>query len=214
VRVGKLLMSAVFRRQATDETQGFMKVLVGANDDRILGFTMICADAGEVMAVMIAPALAAEVALVVLNYATSQGVAGKAVEDITRAGGKAVHRGIGRRCADHHGASVFAKTRSPTGAGEQRGLSVQSAGLMALWSMFFNGGDGTLRRMQSPARPCIRVEQPREVRRRYSARQMVACGSNDNEMFLFDATTGCVRWRLETRTAGDEKGSISPRPSF
>ena len=36
----------------TDETQGFLKVLVGANDDRILGFTMIGADAGEVMAVM------------------------------------------------------------------------------------------------------------------------------------------------------------------
>ena len=52
VRVGKLPMSAVFRREATDETQGFMKVLVGANDDRILGFTMIGADAGEVMAVM------------------------------------------------------------------------------------------------------------------------------------------------------------------
>ena len=50
VRVGKLPMSAVLRREATDETQGFMKVLVGANDDRILGFTMIGADAGEVMA--------------------------------------------------------------------------------------------------------------------------------------------------------------------
>jgi pyruvate/2-oxoglutarate dehydrogenase complex dihydrolipoamide dehydrogenase (E3) component len=52
VRLGKLPMSAVLRREATDETQGFMKVLVGANDDRILGFTMIGADAGEVMAVM------------------------------------------------------------------------------------------------------------------------------------------------------------------
>ena len=49
VRVGKLPMSAVNRREATDETQGFMKVLVSANDDRILGFTMIGADAGEVM---------------------------------------------------------------------------------------------------------------------------------------------------------------------
>jgi pyruvate/2-oxoglutarate dehydrogenase complex dihydrolipoamide dehydrogenase (E3) component len=29
-----------------------MKVLVGANDDRILGFTMIGAEAGEVMAAM------------------------------------------------------------------------------------------------------------------------------------------------------------------
>jgi pyruvate/2-oxoglutarate dehydrogenase complex dihydrolipoamide dehydrogenase (E3) component len=50
VRIGKLPMSAVLRREATDETQGFMKVLVGANDDRILGFTMIGSDAGEVMA--------------------------------------------------------------------------------------------------------------------------------------------------------------------
>ena len=49
VRVGKLPMSAVLRGEATDETQGFMKVLIGANDDRILGFTMIGADAGEVM---------------------------------------------------------------------------------------------------------------------------------------------------------------------
>jgi pyruvate/2-oxoglutarate dehydrogenase complex dihydrolipoamide dehydrogenase (E3) component len=52
VRVGKLPMSEVLRREATDETQGFMKVLVGSNDDRILGFTMIGADAGEVMATM------------------------------------------------------------------------------------------------------------------------------------------------------------------
>jgi len=52
VRVGKLPMSSVLRREATDEIQGFMKVLVGANDDRILGFTMIGADAGEVLAVI------------------------------------------------------------------------------------------------------------------------------------------------------------------
>lgn len=52
VRVGKLPMNAVLRREATDETQGFMKVLVGANDGRILGFTMIGADAGEVLAAM------------------------------------------------------------------------------------------------------------------------------------------------------------------
>jgi pyruvate/2-oxoglutarate dehydrogenase complex dihydrolipoamide dehydrogenase (E3) component len=52
VRIGKLPMNAVLRREATDQTQGFMKVLVGANDDRILGFTMIGADAGEVMAAM------------------------------------------------------------------------------------------------------------------------------------------------------------------
>jgi pyruvate/2-oxoglutarate dehydrogenase complex dihydrolipoamide dehydrogenase (E3) component len=49
VRVAKLPMAAVLRTEATDEKQGFMKVLVGA-DDRILGFTMIGSEAGEVMA--------------------------------------------------------------------------------------------------------------------------------------------------------------------
>jgi pyruvate/2-oxoglutarate dehydrogenase complex dihydrolipoamide dehydrogenase (E3) component len=52
VRVAKLPMSRVLRTEATDETQGFMKVLVGQNDDRILGFTMIGSEAGEVMAAM------------------------------------------------------------------------------------------------------------------------------------------------------------------
>jgi len=50
VRVAKLPMSAVLRTEATDETQGFMKAVVGGDDDRILGFTMIGAEAGEVMA--------------------------------------------------------------------------------------------------------------------------------------------------------------------
>jgi pyruvate/2-oxoglutarate dehydrogenase complex dihydrolipoamide dehydrogenase (E3) component len=49
VRVAKLPTSAVLRAQTTDERQGFMKALVGG-DDRILGFTMIGAEAGEVMA--------------------------------------------------------------------------------------------------------------------------------------------------------------------
>jgi pyruvate/2-oxoglutarate dehydrogenase complex dihydrolipoamide dehydrogenase (E3) component len=52
VRVARLPMSGVRRTATTGETQGFMKVLVGAGDDRILGFTMIGADAGEVMAVV------------------------------------------------------------------------------------------------------------------------------------------------------------------
>jgi pyruvate/2-oxoglutarate dehydrogenase complex dihydrolipoamide dehydrogenase (E3) component len=52
VRVARLPMANVLRTEATDETQGFMKVLVGANDDRILGFTMIGSEAGEVMAAM------------------------------------------------------------------------------------------------------------------------------------------------------------------
>ena len=49
VRVARLPMSGVLRTLATDETQGFMKVLVSADDDRILGFTMIGSEAGEVM---------------------------------------------------------------------------------------------------------------------------------------------------------------------
>jgi len=52
VRTATLPMSRVLRTEATDATEGFMKVLVGANDDRILGFTMIGSDAGEVMAAM------------------------------------------------------------------------------------------------------------------------------------------------------------------
>jgi pyruvate/2-oxoglutarate dehydrogenase complex dihydrolipoamide dehydrogenase (E3) component len=52
VRVGKLPMKAVLRTAATDETLGFMKVLVSGNDDRILGFTMIGSEAGEVVAVV------------------------------------------------------------------------------------------------------------------------------------------------------------------
>jgi pyruvate/2-oxoglutarate dehydrogenase complex dihydrolipoamide dehydrogenase (E3) component len=50
VRVARLPMTGVRRTATTDETQGFMKVLVGASDDRILGFTMIGAEAGEVLA--------------------------------------------------------------------------------------------------------------------------------------------------------------------
>jgi pyruvate/2-oxoglutarate dehydrogenase complex dihydrolipoamide dehydrogenase (E3) component len=50
VRVAKLPMRKVLRTLATDETTGFMKALVGAKDDRILGFTMIGSEAGEVMA--------------------------------------------------------------------------------------------------------------------------------------------------------------------
>ena len=50
VRVARLPMTGVRRTATTDETQGFMKVLVGGSDDRILGFTMIGAEAGEVMA--------------------------------------------------------------------------------------------------------------------------------------------------------------------
>ncbi|MGK9235174.1 FAD-dependent oxidoreductase [Inquilinus limosus] len=49
VRVARLPMAHVLRTEATDEAQGFMKVVVG-RDDRILGFTMIGSEAGEVLA--------------------------------------------------------------------------------------------------------------------------------------------------------------------
>jgi pyruvate/2-oxoglutarate dehydrogenase complex dihydrolipoamide dehydrogenase (E3) component len=51
-RIARLPMGAVLRTQTTDETAGFMKALVGEADDRIVGFTMIGAEAGEVVAVV------------------------------------------------------------------------------------------------------------------------------------------------------------------
>jgi pyruvate/2-oxoglutarate dehydrogenase complex dihydrolipoamide dehydrogenase (E3) component len=57
-RVARLPMSAVLRAQTTGESQGFMKALVGG-DDRMLGFTMIGAEAGEVIAVVQTAMLAA-----------------------------------------------------------------------------------------------------------------------------------------------------------
>ena len=48
-RVAKLPISSVLRALTTDETEGFMKVLVGAEDDRIIGFAMIGAEADNVM---------------------------------------------------------------------------------------------------------------------------------------------------------------------
>ena len=52
VRVAKLPMSFVLRTRTTAETRGFMKALLDARTDRILGFTMIGPEAGEVMAVV------------------------------------------------------------------------------------------------------------------------------------------------------------------
>jgi pyruvate/2-oxoglutarate dehydrogenase complex dihydrolipoamide dehydrogenase (E3) component len=52
VRVAKLPMAAVLRAQTISETRGFMKALVEANGERILGFTLIGAEAGEVMTVV------------------------------------------------------------------------------------------------------------------------------------------------------------------
>ena len=52
VRVLKLPMAAVLRTRTIDETRGFMKALIETDGDRILGFTMIGPEAGEVMAVV------------------------------------------------------------------------------------------------------------------------------------------------------------------
>jgi pyruvate/2-oxoglutarate dehydrogenase complex dihydrolipoamide dehydrogenase (E3) component len=52
VRVATLPMSAVLRTRTIAETRGFMKALVDAQHDRILGFTMLGPEAGEVMAVV------------------------------------------------------------------------------------------------------------------------------------------------------------------
>ena len=52
VRVARLPMTSVLRARAIGETRGFMKVLVDARSDRILGFTMLGHGAGEVVAVV------------------------------------------------------------------------------------------------------------------------------------------------------------------
>ena len=49
-RVAKLPMNSVLRTQTTGEGKGFMKALVSASDDRILGFTMIGAEADGLLA--------------------------------------------------------------------------------------------------------------------------------------------------------------------
>lgn len=52
VRIAELPIVAVLRSRTMSETRGFMKALVAADCDRILGFAMIGAEAGEVMAVV------------------------------------------------------------------------------------------------------------------------------------------------------------------
>ena len=58
MRVARLPIAAVLRTRTTGETRGFMKALVDARTDRILGFTMFGPEAGEVMAVVQAAMLA------------------------------------------------------------------------------------------------------------------------------------------------------------
>jgi pyruvate/2-oxoglutarate dehydrogenase complex dihydrolipoamide dehydrogenase (E3) component len=50
VRVVKVPLGVVLRTWTTGEARGFMKALLDARSDRILGFTMFGSDAGEVMA--------------------------------------------------------------------------------------------------------------------------------------------------------------------
>jgi pyruvate/2-oxoglutarate dehydrogenase complex dihydrolipoamide dehydrogenase (E3) component len=52
VRVARISMGAILRTRTIGETSGFAKVLVAAESDLILGFTMIGPDAGEVVAVV------------------------------------------------------------------------------------------------------------------------------------------------------------------
>jgi pyruvate/2-oxoglutarate dehydrogenase complex dihydrolipoamide dehydrogenase (E3) component len=52
VRVATLPMTNVLRTETTGDSRGFMKVLVDARRENILGFTMFGADAPEVMAVV------------------------------------------------------------------------------------------------------------------------------------------------------------------
>ncbi|HEY2626128.1 MAG TPA: FAD-dependent oxidoreductase [Candidatus Udaeobacter sp.] len=49
-RVASLPMEAVFRTQTLSETRGFIKVIIDAHSDRILGFTAFGPEAGELMA--------------------------------------------------------------------------------------------------------------------------------------------------------------------
>jgi pyruvate/2-oxoglutarate dehydrogenase complex dihydrolipoamide dehydrogenase (E3) component len=88
VRVARLPVDSVLRAQATGEREGFMKVLVGENDDRILGFTMIGAAAGEVMAVvqmaMLADLPYGKLANAVLTHPTMAEGLGMLLENLPR----------------------------------------------------------------------------------------------------------------------------------
>ncbi|QJW94903.1 dihydrolipoyl dehydrogenase family protein [Frigoriglobus tundricola] len=51
-RLAKIPMGSVLRTRTLSETRGFMKALIQADGDRILGFTAFGVEAGEVMAVV------------------------------------------------------------------------------------------------------------------------------------------------------------------
>jgi pyruvate/2-oxoglutarate dehydrogenase complex dihydrolipoamide dehydrogenase (E3) component len=88
VRVARLPVDSVLRAQATGEREGFMKVLVDENDDRILGFTMIGTAAGEVMAVvqmaMLADLPYGKLANAVLTHPTMAEGLGMLLENVPR----------------------------------------------------------------------------------------------------------------------------------
>jgi len=52
VQIARLPMASVLRSRTISETNGFMKALLSPEDGRIVGFTMIGAEAGEVMTVV------------------------------------------------------------------------------------------------------------------------------------------------------------------
>ena len=49
-RVAKMPMAAVLRAVAIGETRGFLKILIDARSERILGFTALGAEGSEMMA--------------------------------------------------------------------------------------------------------------------------------------------------------------------
>jgi pyruvate/2-oxoglutarate dehydrogenase complex dihydrolipoamide dehydrogenase (E3) component len=51
IRIAKMPMSHVARALETDESRGFMKAVVDAETDQILGATVLGIEGGEVMAV-------------------------------------------------------------------------------------------------------------------------------------------------------------------
>jgi pyruvate/2-oxoglutarate dehydrogenase complex dihydrolipoamide dehydrogenase (E3) component len=51
-RVAKIPMTSVLRTRTLSEPRGFLKALIAADSDRILGFTALGAEAGELIAVV------------------------------------------------------------------------------------------------------------------------------------------------------------------
>jgi pyruvate/2-oxoglutarate dehydrogenase complex dihydrolipoamide dehydrogenase (E3) component len=51
-RLAKIPLDAVLRARTLSETRGFLKALIEEKGDRILGFTALAVEAGEIMAVV------------------------------------------------------------------------------------------------------------------------------------------------------------------